>query len=106
MQLKERIQESAAERAKIEASRIMEMSMHYNSTNADLHKSIAREKSVEIDGLKEKVNRCEEIINDQKFLIVQQKEEINKERGKLNELEDRYERELDFMRRQVDQYQK
>ena len=42
MQLKERIQESAADRAKIEASRVMEMSMHYNSTNADLHKSMTR----------------------------------------------------------------
>ena len=57
---------------------MMEMSMHFNSTNADLQKSIHKEKAMEIDGLREKVNRCEEIIRDQKFVISGQKEEINK----------------------------
>ena len=58
MQLKERINESTAERARAEASKVMEMSMHFNSTNADLHKSFARERNMEADGLREKVNRC------------------------------------------------
>ena len=58
--------------------------MHFNSTNADLHKSFARERNMEADGLREKVNRCEEIIRDQKFIISGQKEEINKEKGKKN----------------------
>ena len=48
MHLKEKISESAAERAKAEASKMMEMSMHFNSTNADLHKSIARERNMEL----------------------------------------------------------
>ena len=36
-----REREEAADRAKMEASRL-ETSLHYNSTNIDLHKSIAR----------------------------------------------------------------
>ena len=62
----------------MEASRIMEMSMQFNSTNADLHKSIAKEKTMEIDVLREKVSRCEEIISDQKFIITGQKDEVRK----------------------------
>ena len=84
MQLKERINESMNERAKMEASRMMEMSMHFNSTNADMQKSIHKEKNMEIDGLREKVNRCEEIIRDQKFVITGQKEEINKHKKMHN----------------------
>jgi hypothetical protein len=60
----------------------MEMSMHFNSTNIDLHKSMAREKAIEVDSLRERVVRCEDIINDQKFLIAGQKEEIGKEKLK------------------------
>jgi hypothetical protein len=60
----------------------MEMSMHFNSTNIDLQKSVVKEKAVEIDSLRERVMRCEDIINDQKFLINGQKEEINKEKMK------------------------
>lgn len=57
----------------MEASR-MEMSMHFNSTNIDLHKSVAREKALENEALRERVARCEEIINDQKYLINGQKD--------------------------------
>lgn len=53
---------------------MMEMSMHFNSTNMDLQKSVVREKAMEMDSLKEKVSRCEEIIRDQKFIISGQKE--------------------------------
>jgi hypothetical protein len=48
--------------------------MNYNSTNADLGKSIHKEKTMEIDGLRERINRCEEIIRDQKFIITGQKD--------------------------------
>ena len=61
---------------------------------------------MEADGLREKVNRCQEIIRDQKFIISGQKDEIHKEKGKQNEIEVRYERELDFVRRQLQQLQK
>lgn len=42
MMLKDKINESAINRTRMEASKMMEMSksMHYNSTNADLGKSI------------------------------------------------------------------
>jgi molecular chaperone DnaK (HSP70) len=83
LQLKERINETTAERVKMEASRMMEMSAHYTSTNADLHKSITREKTLEIDGLREKVHRCEEIIRDQKFIISGHKDEVAKERNRV-----------------------
>jgi len=56
----------------------MEMSMHFNSTNVDMHKSIVREKAMEIDLLRDKVIKCEDIINDQKFLINGQKDELMK----------------------------
>jgi len=58
------------------------MSMHINSTNIDLQKSIAKEKNMEIDSLRDKIMRCEEIIKDQKFIINGQKDEINKEKAK------------------------
>jgi hypothetical protein len=57
----------------MEASR-MEMSMHINSTNIDLQRSIAKEKNMEIDTLRDKIMRNEEIIKDQKFIINGQKE--------------------------------
>ncbi len=52
----------------------MEMSMHINSTNIDLQRSIAKEKNMEIDTLRDKIMRNEEIIKDQKFIINGQKE--------------------------------
>lgn len=84
--MKGKVNESLAERAKMEASR-MEMSMHFNSTNIDLHKSIVREKAMENESLREKVAKCEEIINDQKFLINGQREELNRERTRAGETE-------------------
>ena len=52
------------------------------------------------------MQRCEEIIRDQKFIINGQKESINQEKGKQMEIEERYERELDFIKRQADHIQK
>lgn len=66
----------------MDASRMMEMSMRFDSTNIDLHKSITKEKIMEVESLREKVQRCQEIIRDQKFIINGQKEEIGKEKGK------------------------
>ena len=77
----------------MEASR-MEMSMRFDSTNADLHKSIAKEKTMEAQSMREKVQRCEEIIRDQKFIINGQKQQINKEKGRQTEIEQMYLREL------------
>lgn len=71
---------------------MMEMSMRFDSTNVDLHKSIAKEKTMEVESLREKVQRCEEIIRDQKFIISGQKEEIAKEKGKQVEIEQLYQR--------------
>ena len=51
LQRRSRAIESAAERAKLDASR-MEMSMHFNSTNIDLHKSVARERALEAEALR------------------------------------------------------
>lgn len=75
--------------------------MHFNSTNIDLHKSVAREKAIEADSWRERVARCEEIINDQKFLISGQKEEIAREKGQLLEMENRHASELDYLRKQL-----
>ena len=52
MQLRQKVNETAAERARAQASKMMEMSLHFNSTNADLHKSIAKERNMEMDGLR------------------------------------------------------
>lgn len=52
LQLKGKINESAVSRAKMEASRMMEMSMRFDSTNVDLHKSIAKEKTMEVESLR------------------------------------------------------
>lgn len=50
--LKKKINDSITERNKMDASRMMEMSMQFNSTNADLHKSMVREKAMELESLK------------------------------------------------------
>jgi hypothetical protein len=47
------------------------------------------------------VARCEEIIDDQKFLIGGQKEEIAREKGRLLEMENRHATELDYLRKQL-----
>ena len=80
----------------------MEMSMHINSTNIDLQKSMVKEKTVQNDSLREKITRCEDIINDQRYLINNQKEEINKERLKQAEIENKYHSEIDYMRKQLE----
>ena len=56
----------------------MEMSMQFNNGAVDLQKSIARQKQLEIETLQNKVYRCEEVINDQKILISNQREELNR----------------------------
>jgi hypothetical protein len=47
------------------------------------------------------VARCEEIIDDQKFLIGGQKEEIAREKGRLLQMENRHATELDYLRKQL-----
>jgi hypothetical protein len=79
----------------------MEMSMHFNSTNIDLHRSVAREKALEAEALRERVARCEDIINDQKFLIAGQKEELTREKTRQLEAENRYGAELEYLRKQL-----
>lgn len=72
--------------------------MHFNSTNVDLHKSVARERAIEADALRERVARCEDIISDQKFLIAGQKEELAKEKLRQAELEGRQAAEIEALR--------
>jgi len=56
--------------------------------------------------LREKVLRCEDIINDQKFLINTQKEEITREKLKNLENENKHQVEMDYIRKQLDYAQR
>lgn len=45
--------------------------------------------------------RCEDIINDQKFLIAGQKEELTREKGRQLEMENQHGAELEYLRKQL-----
>jgi hypothetical protein len=61
---------------------------------------------MEIDNLREKVVKCEDIIKDQKFIINGQKEEIFKVGSKAADIETSFQMEIEFMRKQLDDNQR